>query len=87
MEREGGLLVPPKLKPKPKPKPKVEVDTGEDMIGKHFYDDELGFCEVMRVGVHDNHRVLWYKHQDDTKTGTNDESFSSVEEVREWCGV
>jgi hypothetical protein len=58
------------------------------MIGKHFYDDELlGFCEVVWVGVHENHRVLWYKHQDETKTGTRDENFSSVKEVREWCVV
>ena len=59
-------------------------DTGEDLVGQHFYDVDLGMCKVVKIGEYNCHRVLWYVHK---KGGEEAEDCSSVAEVRSWCNV
>jgi hypothetical protein len=62
----------------------VQVDTGEELVGKGFYDDDLGLCTVTEWETHNGHQVVWYKHSRTDSSGEF-ESCSSVVEVREWC--
>ena len=62
----------------------VQVDTGEELVGKGFYDDDRGLCTVTEWGTHNGHQVVWYKHSRADSSGEF-ESCSSVVEVREWC--
>jgi hypothetical protein len=59
-------------------------DTGEDLVGQHFYDVDLGMCKVVKIGEYGCHRVLWYVHK---KGGEGAEDCSSVAEVRSWCNA
>jgi hypothetical protein len=40
----------------------VQVDTGEELVGKELYDDDLGLCTVTEWGTHNGEQVVWYKH-------------------------
>ena len=54
-------------------------DVGEDLLGKTFWDEELGMCEVRKCGEYEGKSILWYTD------GKGEDNFSSVSEVREWC--
>jgi hypothetical protein len=61
----------------------LQTDDGIGLVGKTFYDEDLGMCEVSRLDKHEGHRVAWYRHKADEDG--DEESFSSVVEVRNWC--
>ncbi len=64
-----------KLQPTPSP---TKQDTGEDLIGLQFEDDNQWWT-ITEHGTHDDELVLWYTNND-----TNEEEKSSVQEVRTW---
>jgi hypothetical protein len=53
-------------------------DTGEDLIGLQFEDDDQWWT-ITEHGTHDGDLVLWYKNNE-----TREEEKSPVQEVREW---
>jgi hypothetical protein len=58
--------------------PSLQQDTGEDLIGLQF-EDENQWWTVTAHGTHEGHLVLYY-----TNSKTKEEEKSSVKEVRDW---
>jgi hypothetical protein len=58
--------------------PTLTQDTGEDLIGLQF-EDEDQWWTVTAHGTHEGHLILYY-----TNNKTKEEEKSSVKEVREW---
>jgi hypothetical protein len=63
---------------KQKLSPSLTQDTGEDVIGLQF-EDEDQWWTVTAHGTHEGHLVLYY-----TNNKTKEEENSSVKEVRDW---
>ena len=57
-----------------------EEETGADLLGEVFIDDELGKCLVWKTAVFDCSRFLKYKWD----PGNRNYDLSSVPEVRGW---
>ena len=63
---------------------KPKVDDGTDLLGKHWYDSELGLCKVIAAGEYEGKRTLTYSHTKPDNEGDL-QNCSSVMEVRQWC--
>ncbi len=59
----------------------IPKETGADLLGREFKDDDLGNCLVTAIEQHDGVHVVWYRP---VSSASGDEEYSSVEEVREW---
>ena len=59
-------------------------ENGAELLGKNWFDAELGMCKAVGLDVWEGHNVVTYSHKVDGRDTT---SSSSVAEVRQWCSI
>jgi hypothetical protein len=60
------------------------VETGADLLGRFFKDDDLGDCLVTAMVPYNGHGPHVIRYRPVSSAPGDDEEYSSVEEVRGW---